>query len=216
MPDISKGPAWSWQGPHLDVFRAGPAMDDEMNIYVTAVSGRTYKFSPEGKQLWEHFTGPARQGVSGVPSMGEDFLVMLTRNGYLISLDLETGAERWDRKVAPMTGLSCDSILIEGNLAIIAVADPVPPLVALGVHMQVSVENNVVLGIDLTAGEEKWRFFPAMECYNFQAATIGDGSFIFTDKTGAPYRVTLSGEKIWYTGVPADPELPEVPHSLWA
>ena len=25
-----------------------------------------------------------------------------------------------------MTGLSCDSILIEGNLAIIAVADPVP------------------------------------------------------------------------------------------
>eukprot|EP00969_Alexandrium_andersonii_P335794 14841727-Alexandrium_andersonii.AAC.1 len=50
--DFSKGPAWTWDNPDDELFRHGPVIDGEKNLYVGTSCGWIRKFSPDGVVLW--------------------------------------------------------------------------------------------------------------------------------------------------------------------
>ncbi|CAK9025961.1 unnamed protein product [Durusdinium trenchii] len=200
MPNISKSEAWTWQAEILDIHRATPLIDDQLNVYVTSIAGRSVKFSPDGKKLWSHYTGVERGGVPGVPVIEGDRLLMLSTFGFLISIDLETGAEVWSRKVTQMSDSTTDCLLATQGVVVLSAMDPVVSTLAAGRTQRWNHENNRVLGLSVSDGSVVFKFAPYTTVYNFQASTQHDGSFVFQDVTGAVYRVTLEGKLVWYGG----------------
>ncbi|CAE7428612.1 unnamed protein product [Symbiodinium necroappetens] len=200
MPDITKGPAWTQEAPHGDVVRSTPLIDDQKNIYVTTVAGRTYKLSGmDGKPLWSHYTG-SRGSVPGVPSLWDSVMLMLTKNGFLIALDLDTGVERWEKQIVTQVAASCDCGLLTQGILVVAVMDPEP--LKLWTDPNTFRWNNRILGLSLDDGSFRWSFAPKQPTYNFQGSTIHDGTFVFQDVTGGVYRMSTEGRLIWHAATP--------------
>ena len=198
MPNITKGPAWTQQAPYGDVVRGTPLIDDQQNIYVTTVAGRSYKLSEDGTFIWFHETG-SRGTVPGVASLYDSAMLLLTKFGYLIAVDIDTGAELWATQIAPMVAGSADCALLTQGLIIVAVLDPVPVKLLsdpLAVHV---VGNNRVMALKVDDGSVVWTYAPKQTVYNFQGATIHDGTFVFQDMTGGVYRLSTEGRLIWYS-----------------
>ena len=182
-PDITKGPAWTQEAPHGDLVRATPLIDDQKNIYVTTIAGRTYKLSVDGKPLWSHYTG-SRGTVPGVPALWDSVMLMLTKHGHLIALDLDTGVERWEKQIVARVATSCDCALLTQGILVVAVMDPEPLKLLTDPMAEYVAENNRLLGLSLDDGSFRWSFAPRQSTYNFQGSTIHDGTFVFQDVTG--------------------------------
>ncbi|CAE7457750.1 unnamed protein product [Symbiodinium natans] len=195
MPDIAKGPSWSWQETFGDVVRATPLIDDQKNIYITSVAGRSYKFSPKGQLLWSHYTD-SMGGVPSVATLWDSVMMLLTRKGFLIALDLDTGVERWAKKVTEQVAQAADCSLVTHGLIIVSVVEPVPLVPTW------QVENNRVLALSVEDGSRQASFAPYRPTFNFQASTVHDGSFVFQDRAGGVYRVTTGLKLIWYASAP--------------
>ena len=201
MPDISLGPTWRWKASHGDVFRHTPLIDSSKNLYVTSIAGRTFKLSTKGLVLWQHYTGD-RGGVPVVPILVRDRLFLVTRHGFFISLDISSGLEESSVKVAPSVGTDTGCLLELDGLVIFAVFDPIPVMMQLGAWPQELCWNNRIIGVNASTGEVGWKFKPFRETYNFQAASNGDGTFVFQDRTGSVYRVSArDGRLVWFGGV---------------
>lgn len=201
MPDITKGPAWTQEAPHGDLVRATPLIDDQKNIYVTTIAGRTYKLSVDGKPLWSHYTG-SRGTVPGVPALWDSVMLMLTKHGHLIALDLDTGVERWEKQIVARVATSCDCALLTQGILVVAVMDPEPLKLLTDPMAEYVAENNRLLGLSLDDGSFRWSFAPRQSTYNFQGSTIHDGTFVFQDVTGGVYRMSTEGRPIWYSATP--------------
>ena len=198
MPDITKGPAWTQQVPHGDVVRATPLIDDQKNIYVTTVAGRSYKFSEDGTVLWSHETG-SRGTVPQLTSLYDSTMLLLTKLGYLIAVDIDTGTERWAIQIAPMISSSADCALLTQGLIIVAVIDPVPVKLLSDPMVAHVAGNNRIMALSVKEDSVRWTYAPKQALYNFQAATIHDGTFVFQDMTGGVYRLSTEGRLIWYS-----------------
>ena len=202
MPDITKGPSWTWQETFGDVVRSTPLIDDQKNIYITTVAGRVYKFTVDGKVLWTYYTG-SKGTVSGSPSLFDSAMLFLTRKGFLVVLDLETGKEILAPQIAPQVATSADCNLVTQKKLIVAVTDPVPMKQSRDPNAHYTVENNRILALSLEDGSLQWSFAPYRTTFNFQASTIHDGSFVFQDTAGGVYRVsTADGRLMWYSKTP--------------
>jgi len=202
MPDISKGPTWFFEEPHGDISRSTPLIDDQMNIYVTSNAGRSYKLTVDGKLLWTHYTD-SMGTVPGVPSLSDSVMILLTKRGWLIALDLETGAEAWKTRVAEQVSGSADCLLVTEDVIITAITDPVPLRQTIGQVPEFMVPNNRVVALALADGSLRWAFRPVQPTYNFQASTIQDGSIVFQDQAGGVYRLsTADGQVLWQVPPP--------------
>eukprot|EP00913_Durusdinium_trenchii_P021103 g19831.t1 len=175
MPNISKSEAWTWQAEILDIHRATPLIDDQLNVYVTSIAGRSVKFSPAVE-------------------------IVVTSCHPLSFLPHSSGAEVWSRKVTQMSDSTTDCLLATQGVVVLSAMDPVVSTLAAGRTQRWNHENNRVLGLSVSDGSVVFKFAPYTTVYNFQASTQHDGSFVFQDVTGAVYRVTLEGKLVWYGG----------------
>ena len=91
-----------------------------------------------------------RGKLQGVPSMGEDFLVMLTRNGYLISLDLETGLDPGSESIVlrPFQPTDSDPLVAKSHQVATA---PLAKLAFCNVPKILGKQSSQFLGLDLMA-----------------------------------------------------------------
>lgn len=195
MPDITKGPSWTWQEKFGDIVRATPLIDKQKNIYITTVAGRSYKLSAEGQLIWTHYTD-GKGSVPGVGSLWESVMLLLTRKGFLIAIDIDTGTERWARKITEQVATATDCALLTQGLIIVSVMDPVPLV------PQQEIENSRLMALSIEDGSFRWSFAPYRPMFNFQAATVHDGSFVFQDRTGGVYRLSTDGKLLWYAKTP--------------
>ncbi|CAE8690787.1 unnamed protein product, partial [Polarella glacialis] len=200
MPSISQGPSWHWQDDHNDVIRSTPLIDGELNVYLTTVAGRIYKFSPEGKILWTYDSGD-RGSIPGVPALLDGVLFALTTSGFVLALDMDSGSERWAVQVAPRSGFDTPCMFAANNTLVFAVVDPVPALFQVGAQSEREIKSNKVVALSAADGSLRWRFTPDTFLFNFQAASPGDGTLVFQDQAGGLYRLAVDdGRKIWRAG----------------
>ena len=55
------------------------------------------------------------------------------------------------------------------------------------------------MALKVDDGSVVWTYAPKQTVYNFQGATIHDGTFVFQDMTGGVYRLSTEGRLIWYS-----------------
>ncbi|OLP89351.1 hypothetical protein AK812_SmicGene29205 [Symbiodinium microadriaticum] len=178
-----------------DIVRATPLIDKQKNIYITTVAGRSYKLSAEGQLIWTHYTD-GKGSVPGVGSLWESVMLLLTRKGFLIAIDIDTGTERWARKITEQVATATDCALLTQGLIIVSVMDPVPLV------PQQEIENSRLMALSIEDGSFRWSFAPYRPTFNFQAATVDDDSFVFQDRTGGVYRLSTDGKLLWYAKTP--------------
>lgn len=188
--NFSTGPAWHWNDD-VQVFRAGPLIDDKRNIYQSSSTGNVYKFSPEGLQLWHYDAG------AHIPSFpyiynGIFYALLNDKGCILLALDMETGQERWRIKIASDIHPDTASLLVHQGIIVAATA--MARNVARGFAPSI---NNMLLGLSAEDGKLKWSFSPDCSIYNLLASATED-SVMFMDHCGGVYRLGLQdGALIW-------------------
>jgi len=189
-PDcLSHEPTWKWVDPVGTPLRATPIIDDEKNIYLSATDGRILKFNQHGSILW-NYTSPMG-ALPVVPALLKGMMIESTVLGLVFALDMETGKELWNTRVANATSGDTAGILVVDDVIVLSTAS-----VGYSGNSQV-----VALSHD---GLIKWRYTlkHGFAIYNFQAASPGDGTVVFMDSSGGVYRLSLaSGESIWESGI---------------
>eukprot|EP00413_Alexandrium_margalefii_P025354 CAMPEP_0204573030 /NCGR_PEP_ID=MMETSP0661-20131031/39786_1 /ASSEMBLY_ACC=CAM_ASM_000606 /TAXON_ID=109239 /ORGANISM="Alexandrium margalefi, Strain AMGDE01CS-322" /LENGTH=504 /DNA_ID=CAMNT_0051581417 /DNA_START=32 /DNA_END=1546 /DNA_ORIENTATION=+ len=191
VPDISKPPAWSWADTHDDVIRATPLFDDKLNIYLTTIAGRVYKFNEHGRVIWQK-TLP--HTIPQVACIHQRKLFFATKFGQVRALDMETGEERWTVTIstANITASDTASVFCYNGTIVSATHDNL---------LSRDGGNSDVVALTAEDGSFLWRFKPDIFTYNFQASTPQDGTIVFQDKSGGAYRLTLDdGRVIWRSG----------------
>jgi len=186
--DLMRPPTWVWTDPHTDVIRSTPLIDDEKNIYLGTQSGRMYKFSPDGAILWQWRSSYGNTPT--VSSIMEGSLYLNTKYGFVIALDMKTGAQRWAEKIADATA-GDTACVFAINKTIISATE----------RRGTSGRNNRVVALN-DDGSHKWAFDHEWPSFNFQASSPGDGTVVFQDRAGGLYRLGLDdGHLIWESGV---------------
>lgn len=190
VPDISKKPAWSWSDPYDDTIRATPLIDDRMNIFLSTVAGRIYKFDVDGNVLWRREL-PFKTLVVGCLHDGK--FIIATGTGLLVALDMETGVDLWRSAISSVNVTAADT----GSLAVY------DGLVVSATHNSTDIlhGNSDVVAVRAKDGGIVWRYVPEVHVYNFQALIPEDGTFVFQDRAGGLYRLNLTdGREIWKSG----------------
>lgn len=192
VPDLGKQPTWSWSDPHEDTIRATPLVDDKLNVYLSTVAGRIYKFDPDGLMLWKR---EMPFGTQVVGCLYDGKFITATKAGLVVAIDMESGADRWQAPVSPIN-------VTQGDTASMLAYDG---LVISATHSARGENggggNSDVVAIRAEDGAMVWRYLPEVHTFNFQASTPGDGTIVFQDRGGGLYRLNATdGHEIWKSG----------------
>jgi len=189
--ELSKGPTWSWKDPTFDVNRFTPLIDDERNIYIGTIHGRLYKFSHDGRMIWEHNTG---NKLPAVPVLMDGSLFYNRQDGVVVALDMETHAVRWEAKISNSTASDTACLFAQDGLVISATE--------MGNGMPGMGTNTGVVALHAGNGSHVWTFTHRWPSYNWQASSPGDGTLVFQDRAGGLYRISLAdGTLLWESGI---------------
>eukprot|EP00404_Azadinium_spinosum_P001222 CAMPEP_0180425230 /NCGR_PEP_ID=MMETSP1036_2-20121128/5155_1 /TAXON_ID=632150 /ORGANISM="Azadinium spinosum, Strain 3D9" /LENGTH=510 /DNA_ID=CAMNT_0022430711 /DNA_START=33 /DNA_END=1562 /DNA_ORIENTATION=+ len=187
--------AWSWEHPdgQYNDMPMGAAIDDKNNVYVSADQG-IYKLNPDGKLVWRYNPGnaPGRSNnlVPDSPSLYNGAVLCDTVDGRVYSLDMETGKVNWLRQVAPSIGMDTGVVAVHAGVVVVETD-----------ASDGSCRSLYVRGLNVTNGNELWRFEPDNPLWDLMAQFLDDGTFVFQDLTGKVYRNRLSdGSNIWKSG----------------
>lgn len=200
----ARPPTWSWHSPkgRWSDIPVGTCIDDKRNVFVTLATG-IRKFSPEGQLLWTY----TRRNAYPVPfyniseyyeeladpaSLLDGQVLGITTASRAFALDMETGKEVWSRNVSYAT---------DGNNGQLNAHEGV---VILGAALNLTKwggADQVVIGLNASDGATLWNYKPEKPIWNFAAAFVGDGTFVFQDITGKAHRNRVSdGSLLWKNG----------------
>jgi outer membrane protein assembly factor BamB len=183
--NLQHGPTWSFHEQDNGLIRAPPVIDGGKNIYLATIAGNIYKFNEDGDKLWNHSEGAG--GIPEVLVLLDGALFATSLAGDVFSLDMETGKELWRTHVAPYSAGDTWSMTAGEGVVIAGGSD----------HGKA---NHRLIALDAEDGRMKWTFNPSAPVYNFLAC-IKDGSLIFSDQFGSPYRLNLhTGHVLWHVG----------------
>jgi outer membrane protein assembly factor BamB len=204
--DLAVGPTWRWVADYpSDIVRAAPLIDKDLNIYIAAVmSGRVYKISPDGNELWRYSTlgtptsdSILTDGIPEVPALMDGALYLTTTFGFAISLDGATGRERWR--------VSLGELVPGDTWSMSAAAGTV---LAATMGGATSGERRLV-ALD-ARGRTLWQtqLDGAQASYNVLPSIVplshgGGGAVVLADAAGSVYKLSLrTGERIWSASAP--------------
>eukprot|EP00440_Ansanella_granifera_P059287 gb/GFBE01064264.1/.p1 GENE.gb/GFBE01064264.1/~~gb/GFBE01064264.1/.p1 ORF type:complete len:486 (+),score=89.14 gb/GFBE01064264.1/:1-1458(+) len=190
---LEPGPDWSFEETENSVappsfenaiVRAAPVIDKDENIYLASVAGYLRKFSRNGTLLWKY---TARRGIPAVPALTGNAVFIATHAGEVVALDV-AGNELWATQAGNASASDTWSLAAGHGVVVAAVIS------------SAGLMNDLLVALDANTGQIKWSFRPDYFMYNFLGA-IKDGSLVFSDSHGAPYRLDLqTGELIWKNG----------------
>lgn len=181
---IETGPTWEWHEENNGVIHATPLIDDLQNIYTASVRGGIYKFSPSGETLWRHDEG---MQIPDVPVLMHGMLFATNIQGNVFALDMHTGEKLWTTRAGQSSTADTWAMTAGNGIVVAAVSKG-------------KQTNDCLVGLNATNGNVMWNFRPDLELSNVLGAITKD-SLLFSDVTGAPYRINLqNGSLIWKVG----------------
>jgi len=212
--DLAAGPAFRWKSDYTDdIVRAAPLIDDEYNVYIaTVTSGRVIKFAPTGKELWRYssigkpydntISSSDTDQINAVPALMDGSLFAVTANGFVVSIDMATGTERWRYDVHDNT--TSDTFSMGTGLGVVLAAHAGSSDLLHG--------ERAILALS-AEGTKLWDVtFPASAAaaYNLMTALIDSPSLgavaVFSDSAGAVHMLRLKdGTTVWSTPSPPFP-----------
>lgn len=182
--DLSAGPAWSWHEEDNGIVRASPLIDGDRNVYISSVRGRVYKFTADGALVWKY---DAHSSIPEMPALYDGCIFVTNADGNVLALDTETGVPRWSVKVGNRSAGDTWSMTAGEGTVVAALS-------------QTGEVNERLVALNAKDGSLRWSFAPTVPVYNV-LPSIYDGSLVFTDPAGAPYRLSLvDGSIIWRNG----------------
>merc|ERR1719221_2016590 len=107
-----------------------------MNIYVAAEDG-IHKFDQTGKKIW---TYEPTSDIVQVPSLEGDILYGSAHDGTVFALHLDTGYEKWSRRIAKNSGSDTAYVEAHNGIVVVGVEEGTSPIMKGG--------NTRVLGIN--------------------------------------------------------------------
>lgn len=203
---IATGEVWTrnlGDGRERQGLRQRPAIDGE-RLYVSNDAGQVLAINAvTGDTLWDSQavklgrTGSKwlfwrrskpEGGLSGGPAVGEGIVVAGGRNGEVVALDAETGAERW---VATVTSEVITTPLVYGGLVIVRSGD------------------GRTFGLDAATGDRKWVFdrgLPNLSVRGNGAPVAGDGLVYLGYDDGSVLGLRLADGGLAWEQLIAEPE----------
>mmetsp|Transcript_64467 Transcript_64467/g.203806 ORF Transcript_64467/g.203806 Transcript_64467/m.203806 type:complete len:470 (-) Transcript_64467:96-1505(-) len=179
--NISGGPAWRFDG---GLVRATPLIDAAKAVYFATIPGRVYKFSPEGKILWQW---AASAQIPSVPAIANGRLFAASADGMVTALDMATGEPLWSTKAGLCAAGDTWSVTADSSVVVV-------PVAGAAAHCSY---NSEIVALDAQDGGVRWRHRPDTGVYNFLSAIVED-SLVFADSSGRPYRLDLAdGRELW-------------------
>lgn len=175
---IATSQAWSRKlgdGRERQGLRQRPAIDGE-RLFISNDSGRVLALNAaSGATLWDSEvvkTGKTGSpwlfwrrkvidgGVSGGPAVGNGLVVAGGRNGEVVALDAETGAERW---VSSVTSEVLSTPLVQGGLVVVRSGD------------------GRTFGLDAATGDRKWVFDRGLPNLSVRGngSPVSDGGVVY-------------------------------------
>mmetsp|Transcript_115759 Transcript_115759/g.160619 ORF Transcript_115759/g.160619 Transcript_115759/m.160619 type:complete len:497 (-) Transcript_115759:115-1605(-) len=197
--DLAAKLKWRWlhpKGRYGTTLLGGTLIDDEANIYISAMDGIRKFQGADGKELWHYYPQPSdRLAISQVPSLMDGRVYGCSNMPSLVfAVDMKTGKEVWSTKVAHDSG--GDTAYVEANDGRVFLAQEHAGFNGAG--------NKRVFALNATTGDKLWEYVPEVGVWNFMPMFVGDGSFIFMDWAGGVYRLAeKDGKEIWHTRPPA-------------
>jgi len=187
---------YSW-GP----VQGAPLVDDQMNLYVSTLSGSIYKMSPEGQIIWT-YQRPAGARLPGTPAIMNGTLYSADTKGRAFAVDMETGVERWDAQ-ASQCCISDDAWSVAVGEGVVLVPAIHPNHVTFKTP---DGPNTRLVALDATNGNRLHRIEAFFGCtFTNVRVAIRNGSYVYSDEVGNVWRRELiSGIPIWQTLVKRD------------
>jgi outer membrane protein assembly factor BamB len=203
---IATGQVWSrnlGDGRERQGLRQRPAIDGE-RLFVSNDEGRVLALNAAtGATLWDSEVARAGKtgsrllfwkrrtidgGVSGGPGAGEGIVVAGGRNGQVIALDAETGAERW---TANVTSEVISAPLVSGGLVVVRSND------------------GKTFAFDAASGERRWIFdrgLPNLSVRGNGAPVAGGGLVYLGYDDGSVLALRLADGGLAWEQLIAEPE----------
>jgi len=196
--DFSKEPAWVWKNENDELFRHGPSIDGEGNVYIVTAMGWVRKFSPDGELIWTWRTTLEEGRIQVCLALHEGSIyfasIGIGAGGTLISLDMATGQTNWKTFMKDFfTNGDSHTTFITNGTVLLAGMDIDKPLPYEG--------NNKVHARSLADGTFLWDFHIDGAVWNFMPSTPGDGTILFSTHGGRAHRLDVTtGKLIWKAG----------------
>jgi len=220
--DLSQGPKWSFELPHVDesnvsaIFMATPLIDSDLNVYVQSRSGTLRKFSKAGEELWmyqfedEDLLTPSgtswnsyipTSSMNLVPVAYNGLIYTYTASGYAVAFNTD-GEVVWRSKAGSMWTSQADCPALaaaHGMLLIPAVSQDCFE----GTALCAAGGGNLLVALDAADGSFLWEYNITSLQYNGMPVFAGDSKIIFNDKLGSVYALSASdGSLLWVNGPP--------------
>lgn len=193
--DLKKAHSWSWHHPagrQGTTVLGGNVVDDEKNIYMADEEGIRKFRGSDGAQLWHY----AAFGNTQVPSIWNGLLYVAV-GGRAVGLNMQTGKEVWDTRLADDQGKETPYTGAIDGRAFFA-ADIAP-----------NAGNKKVFAVNATSGDPLWEYCPHCEghggLWNFYPVFPGDQSVLFMTWTGGVFKLAVdTGKVIWHSPPPEE------------
>eukprot|EP00441_Pelagodinium_beii_P022538 CAMPEP_0197657178 /NCGR_PEP_ID=MMETSP1338-20131121/44466_1 /TAXON_ID=43686 ORGANISM="Pelagodinium beii, Strain RCC1491" /NCGR_SAMPLE_ID=MMETSP1338 /ASSEMBLY_ACC=CAM_ASM_000754 /LENGTH=676 /DNA_ID=CAMNT_0043233491 /DNA_START=72 /DNA_END=2102 /DNA_ORIENTATION=- len=210
-PDLSTT-AWSFHIPDsvptgfitsaMSVFHGSPMMDSAMNIYIQSTSGFIYSLDKWGSLRWTfQMVGRDPQNPGNLALLN-GVAYTCTDDGTAWAIDMNTGQEKWRRRIAKHCSWDTFSTAAAEDTVIF----PCNP----GLDPENLDGSTGLCAVGASDGSAKWMYNLAQhnsKGYSMAPAIVGD-SVYFSDVAGAAYSISLQdGKERWYTQGPPNPHL---------
>lgn len=204
-PDDISTPTWVWHDRRGEwaATSVGVAIDEQENMYLTVTDG-LHKFSSDGNHLWKYTrpqTGPySTDSISKAVAIMDGVAFGIWSSGRVFAVRMETGEEVWTALVSD-SGADGNYGHIAANDGVVIAAAEVSSFINRTEPPMIGPSNHKVLGLSAENGTVLWTYRPAIPVWNFGAAFVGDGTFVFQDLEGKVHRNRASdGTLVWANG----------------
>jgi len=188
-------PTWKWDNEGDELGRATPLLDDKKNIYLTTGNGYARKFSPDGKLLWQFRVEQWEGKTPGVGNLHRGSLFFYSVQGWVFSLDMETGKLNWKKQVQASSCHDSGTTFAYNGTVVF----PTHSVSRLPKEWEFSADRLVAL--DAATGDKLWHFDVDSPYWNFHGSTSGDGNLLSATYNGRVYSIRLSdGGLNWKSG----------------
>lgn len=188
--NLSTSFSWRWHHPD-GVFHELPiavVIDDQKNVYASA-ERYSYKLSPNGEVIWKY------QQIAGTPdgpSIMDGTFFGDTTSGHVFAVDMETGKEKWVKKVD--TTICGDTGFLSAYHGVVIVSTGTK-------ECHAGPGCKTVRALNASNGNQLWEFDTDNAMWDFMAQFTQDDTVIFQDSSGVIYRLELErGKLLWKNG----------------
>eukprot|EP00971_Amphidinium_carterae_P112605 2230098-Amphidinium_carterae.1 len=172
--NLSAMRAWTWTHPagRFAAVTTGKAVvDDRKCVYLTQESV-IYKLSPEGSLIWKW--QPQNQQWPGrhLPrhsALYDGLLYNCISDGSVFAIDMETGFQVWETRVANQTGGDTGFVTVYAGRVFLDVDPPDPTI----------NRKNRIVSLNASTGEMLWEYRPDSGVWNFLPHYLGDDTLLF-------------------------------------